>query len=80
MASIIALEFFRILIGLEHEQFYLNDVVQSIYEKPFIRYGALAHLVERNNGIVEANGSNPLRSIRLLTKYYFLHIASEKVR
>jgi hypothetical protein len=26
-------------------------------------YGALAQLVERNNGIVEANGSTPLRSI-----------------
>ena len=25
-------------------------------------YGALAHLVERNNGIVEVNGSTPLRS------------------
>ena len=26
-------------------------------------YGALAQLVERNNGIVEVNGSTPLRSI-----------------
>jgi hypothetical protein len=26
-------------------------------------YGALAQLVERYDGIVEANGSNPLRSI-----------------
>ena len=26
-------------------------------------YGALAHLVERNDGIVEVNGSSPLRSI-----------------
>jgi hypothetical protein len=26
-------------------------------------FGALAQLVERNNGIVEANGSTPLRSI-----------------
>lgn len=25
-------------------------------------FGALAQLVERNNGIVEANGSTPLRS------------------
>ena len=27
--------------------------------------GALAQLVERNNGIVEVNGSTPLRSISL---------------
>lgn len=30
-----------------------------------ILFGALAQLVERNNGIVEANGSTPLRSISL---------------
>lgn len=30
-------------------------------------YGALAQLVERNNGIVEVNGSTPLRS-KLNTK------------
>lgn len=27
------------------------------------QFGALAQLVERNNGIVEVNGSTPLRSI-----------------
>lgn len=30
-------------------------------------FGALAQSVERNNGIVEANGSNPLRSNSPLT-------------
>lgn len=31
-------------------------------DKFFTLYGALAQLVERNNGIVEVNGSIPLRS------------------
>lgn len=30
-------------------------------------FGALAQLVERNNGIVEVNGSTPLRSIYSLS-------------
>ena len=33
-------------------------------------FGALAHLVERNNGIVEVNGSSPLRSILSETAFF----------
>lgn len=40
-----------------------NDVPNPI-KSSRDSYGALAHLVERNNGIVEVNGSSPLRSIR----------------
>lgn len=33
----------------------------------YLAIGALAQLVERNNGIVEVSGSTPLRSIPLQT-------------
>ena len=42
-----------------------------------LNFGALAQLVERNNGIVEANGSTPLRSksfFSFLSLFFFSHI------
>jgi hypothetical protein len=36
--------------------------------------GALAQLVERNNGIVEVNGSTPLRSIFFISLTFYVGV------
>ena len=38
-------------------------------------YGALAQLVERNNGIVEVSGSTPLRSILIEVSHFIKYCA-----
>lgn len=40
----------------------ITDKIWVPYKGKFFIRGALAQLVERNNGIVEVNGSIPLRS------------------
>lgn len=54
-----------------------NHCVKSIDSATIIilSFGALAQLVERNNGIVEANGSTPLRSI-LINPYSYVYPGS----
>lgn len=58
-----------------HLRRYLLLKESFVRGKMVLCFGALAHLVERNNGIVEVNGSNPLRSIGLMFEY-----ASDQLR
>jgi hypothetical protein len=58
----------------ENFSFKVEQNLKTHYAFPFL--GALAQLVERNNGIVEVSGSIPLRSTFpvILTEIYPFHL------
>ena len=52
------------MFSLRQKDMVVYHLLQTLSGQP--PFGALAHLVERNNGIVEVIGSSPIRSIFLL--------------